>query len=298
MNINSALKSNRLCKSLTGLSPGEFSSLANNFNSYLLEVKIKANPNRKIAFGNGRPSNLKTIEDKLFFILMYLKCYPTLDVLGFFCNLDKSNCCRNVTLLMSALELTLKRKFVLPERRISSVEEFFEKFPEAKDIFMDGTERRVQRPKNKKKQNKTYSGKKKTTTRKNIIASDEHKKIMYLSETKSGRRHDKKLADKMGVENIPKNVAAWGDTGFIGIQKVHSNTKIPTKKPKGGKLTWQQKESNKLISSIRVVGEHAIAGIKRLNSVSHVYRNRKIKMDDTLMLLASGIWNYHLSFTQ
>lgn len=298
MNIKAALKSNRLCKSLIGLSPSEFYALVNDFCFYLQEIRIKANTNRKIAFGNGRPSNLKATEDKLFFILMYLKCYPTLDVMGFFCNLDKSNCCRNVALLMSALELTLKRKFVLPERRISSVEEFFEKFPEAKDIFIDGTERRVQRPKSKRKQNKTYSGKKKTTTRKNIVVSDEHKKIMYLSDTKSGRRHDKKLVDKMGIENIPKGVTAWTDTGLIGIQKSHLNTQMPTKKPRGGSLTASQKENNRLISGIRVLSEHAIAGIKRLNSVSHVYRNRRTKMDDTLMLLASGIWNYHLSFTQ
>ena len=38
----------------------------------------------------------------------------------------------------------------------------------------------------------------------------------------------------------------------------------PQKKPKGKELTLEQKEQNRLISSIRIVIEHIIAGIKRL----------------------------------
>src|SRR3954464_8207965 len=90
----------------------------------------------------------------------------------------------------------LRRKLALPTRKIRSVEEFLAKFPEVKDVFLDGTERKVQRPKSKKRQNKLYSGKKKGTMRKNIVVSDERKRILVLTPTKSGRRHDKRLADK------------------------------------------------------------------------------------------------------
>lgn len=176
------------------------------------------------------------------------------------------------------------------------MEEFIAAFPEIKDVFIDGTDRRVQRPKNPKKQSKLYSGKRKATTRKNIVIANEKKEILYLTPTKSGRRHDKKLLDKSGIENLPKEVCAWVDTGFIGLTKTHANTQIPKKHTKKKPLTNQEKENNRLISSFRTVVEHAICGMKRLKATTDVYRNRKVNFDDTLMLLSAGIWNYHLRF--
>lgn len=297
MNIKPALKSNRSCEALTGLTIDEFNDLISQFSAVYREEKIKTKTDRRIRYGSGRISNLKTIEEKLFATLLYLKNYPTFDVLGFFIGLDRSNSFRNIHFFIHVLEITLKRKFVLPERRINSVEEFLRLHPEAKDVFLDGTERRVQRPKSKNKQNKLYSGKKKTTTRKNIILSTENKQILVLTKTKSGRRHDKRLFDKEGVENIPPEVTIWTDTGFNGVQHLHPKIQIPKKRTKGKPLTLEEKNNNRIISGIRVVGEHAIAGIKRLNCVSQVYRNKLINLDDTFMLLASGLWNYHLSYS-
>ncbi|RLG14882.1 MAG: hypothetical protein DRN66_00765 [Candidatus Nanohalarchaeota archaeon] len=39
---------------------------------------------------------MKTYEQKLFFILFYFKCCPTLDLLGFMFNLNRSNSLRNI----------------------------------------------------------------------------------------------------------------------------------------------------------------------------------------------------------
>ena len=196
------------------------------------------------------------------------------------------------------LEKTLGRKSALPKRKIRSVEEFLQMFPGLKDILLDGTERRVQRPKNKKSQKKTYSGKKKATTRKNIIMVDERKKILLLSPTKSGRRHDKRLADKISlIEHIPQNIGLWADSGFQGVQHIHPNACIPKKGTKKLPLTGEQKKENTLISSIRSIVEHAIAGIKRYKSVSDVFRNRIGRLDDLFMEIAAGLWNYHLSYT-
>ncbi|WP_440866492.1 hypothetical protein [Symbiopectobacterium purcellii] len=49
---------------------------------------------------------------------------------------------------MPVLEMTLGRECVLPARQIRSAEEFFRAFPGVKDVFIDGTERPVQKPKN------------------------------------------------------------------------------------------------------------------------------------------------------
>jgi len=297
MNIKPALRSNRSCLALTGVNVAEFQSLVSLFTSVYKEEKIKANPKRVRKYGGGRIGGLKTVDEKLFFTLMYLKTYPTFDVASFFTGINRSNSYRAIKFLLPALEITLGRQLVLPRRQIHSVEEFLLLFPEVKDVFLDGTDRRVQRPKNKKKQNKLYSGKRKATTRKNIVVSDEKRRILYLSPTKSGRRHDKKLGDKMGLSNLPFEVSAWVDTGFQGLQKNHPNTQIPKKKRRDKPLSEKDKENNRLISSFRVTVEHAIAGMKRLRSTTDVYRNKRANFDDTLNLLSAGIWNYHLAFS-
>lgn len=298
MNIASALKTNRFCAAMTGLTMREFSELVPVFAATLDTTLRQRNPHRKHAFGAGRPSALKTPEEKLFFVLFYLKTYPTVDVLSFLVGFDRSNACRNARLLFSVLTNTLGRKLVLPKRQITSVEEFFREFPEAKDIFLDGTERRVQKPVSQKRRKKLYSGKKKATTRKTVVVSDDKKRILVLTPTKSGRRHDKRLFDKaMGGTTIPPSVTAWTDTGFQGLQRDHANTVMPVKATKYHRLTEEERASNRLISGIRVLSEHAIAGIKRFRSTTDVYRNRIANLDDTFMLLSAGLWNYHLAMT-
>ena len=294
MNISAALRSVRTAKSLTGLTPSEFWNLVPLFENNFLEQRIKFLSNRQRRVGGGRKGHLATSADKLFAALLYLKTYPTFDVLGFMLNMEKTRACRNIHLLLPVLEKTLGRQLVLPKRQIRSMEEFLTLFPQVKDVFIDGTDRRVQRPKNPKKQNKLYSGKRKTTTRKNIIVADEKRQVLFLSPTKSGRRHDKRLLDKIGVGNIPPEVTTWTDTGFTGLAKTHPNIQMPVKGTKKKPLTQNERENNKLISHFRVKVEHAICGIKRLRAVTDVYRNHKPNFDDTLMLLSTGIWNYHL----
>jgi hypothetical protein len=54
--------------------------------------------------------------------------------------------------------------------------------------------------------------------KKSIIAVNEKKKILIITKTKSGRPHDKRLADKDCLfERIPETVTVWTDTGFQGV---------------------------------------------------------------------------------
>lgn len=297
INITPLFKNIRLCKAVTGLSPKELQALLPAFSESLVRqsfvVKPKAKRQRKL--GGGRRGHLPTVMDKLVFILMYLKTYPTFDVMGFLTGRQRSKCQYSVANLLPVLEMALGKHLVLPERKISSPEEFFKLFPEIKEVFIDGAERRIQKPKNLKKRNKLYSGKKKAATRKTVLVSDEKRKILLLSPTKSGRRHDKRIADKFGiVSSIPQEVTVWTDTGFQGIQHLHPNAVMPKKATRGRPLSLAEKADNKVISGIRIVSEHAIGGMKRLKAAADVYRNRLPNLDDTFSLLAAGIWNFHL----
>lgn len=300
INTKRLLTNTRLCKAMTGSSPEELQRLLPAFGQSIIryQYQIKPKQERKRKIGGGRKGGLPNALDKLVFILVYLKIYPTFDVMAFLTDRQRSKCQRSVMQFLPILEMTLGKHISLPQRKINSVEEFFERFPEAKEVFLDGTERRVQKPKNLKKRARLYSGKKKATTRKNIIVSDERKRIMVLTPTKSGRRHDKRIADKFQiVQNIPQKIPIWTDTGFMGIQHIHPNTMMPSKATKKKPLTHEQKQDNRTIASIRVLSEHAIGGMKRLKAASDVYRNRLPNLDDTFNFLAAGLWNFHLQQT-
>ncbi|OGY79040.1 MAG: hypothetical protein A3B74_04115 [Candidatus Kerfeldbacteria bacterium RIFCSPHIGHO2_02_FULL_42_14] len=298
MNLSRIFQNPRQLKALTGASKEEFDDLLPVFESCLKRLKKDHSTAQKRRFGGGPKGKLPTVELKLFFILMYVKVYPTFDVLGFLVDFDRSRACRNTHFLFTALEKSLGRKIVLPERKIRSVEALFQKFPDLKDVFVDGLERPVQRPKKQKQQRKLYSGKKKTHTKKSVVVVDEKRRILLLTKTKSGRRHDKRLADKQALfEWIPESITVWVDTGFQGIRKQHTNTMIPKKATKGHPLTYQEKQENKTISGLRVVVEHAIGGIRRFRSIADIYRNRKAFMEDRFLRVAAGLWNLHLNHT-
>lgn len=296
MNISKISKDPRAIKALTGSSYQEFTNLLPSFEKALISIK-KENKDRKRGIGGGQKGHLKTTADKLFFTLFYIKTYPTFDVLAFFSNKSRGRSCEAVHLYLLALKKALGYEIVLPERKIHSVEEFIKLFPDVKDVFLDGTERRIRRPKKKKNQNKQYSGKKKTHTRKNVIMANEKKKILFLSKTKSGKRHDKKIFDK-SVLKIPEAVAKWTDTGFQGLAKFLDNVVMPKKGTKKKPLTKEEKENNRIISSFRVVIEHTIGGIKRFRVLTDVLRNRIGVFDDLVMEIGCGMWNYHLRYTQ
>ncbi len=78
----------------------------------------------------------------------------------------------------------------MPKRKISSPEEFFKLFPEAKEVFIDGTERPRRIPKDTEKQKRNYSGKKKRHTMKNLVVNDDERRILVVSETREGKIHD------------------------------------------------------------------------------------------------------------
>jgi hypothetical protein len=115
--------------------------------------------------------------------------------------------------------------------------------------------------------------------------------VNYLSQTYEGKRHDKKIADEENP-TYPEDIGVYQDTGFQGYAPDGVKTFQPQKKPKGKELTPEQKEHNRLISRIRIVIEHIIAGIKRCRIVKDIFRNTKEKYDDLVMEIACGLHNF------
>jgi hypothetical protein len=254
-----------------------------------------SDPKRKRKVGGGNTGRLPTYEAKLLFILFYVKNYPTFDVLGTLFDKPRGRSCMDVHYYLKILEKALGHAVVLPERQLRSVEEFLEKFPEVKDVFLDGSERRRERPTKPKSERRMYSGKKKAHTRKNIVMTDETKRILMVSPTKSGRRHDKRLADKFSyVSGVPPHVSIFADSGFQGIQHQHPNTLVSKRGRKNAPLSDEERENNHVIASLRIVVEHAIGGMKRFRIMVDRLRMKMGFDEDRVSRLCAGLWNWHL----
>jgi hypothetical protein len=295
LNLDRILQNDRLLRAMTGLNRKAFAKLLPSFMEVYQRSQMKPGVERKRAPGGGRKATLRTTQDKLFYILLYCKCYATFDLMSVLFGFDRSCAWDWVHSLLPVLEQTLGHKQALPERKVRSMEEFLERFPDVKEVIFDGTERPVQRPKHPDKQKEHYSGKKKRHTRKHITGSTRKKRVILLTKARAGTVHDKRqLEEEDLVGNIPDEVAIEGDLGFQGLQNEFENVHLPHKKPKGKKLSEQQKQENREFSRQRVKCEHAHAGIKRYRSVTDVYRNRVPDFDDRLMLNAAGLWNWYL----
>lgn len=86
INIQRVLKNPRTMSALTGITTKEFERLLPDFIDFWKNAKV-----RKI--GAGRKGFLKSMEEKLFYVLFYYKCYPTYDLLAFIYNCNRSNAC-------------------------------------------------------------------------------------------------------------------------------------------------------------------------------------------------------------
>ena len=161
--------------------------------------------------------------------------------------------------------------------------------------FQDGTERAIPRPTDQEIQRFYYSGKRKSHTIKNVVIINEQCKIVLLTLTCEGKKHDKKVSDEVGFE-LPSSSCLYQDTGFQGFALEDVIIVQPKKKPKGKELTQEEKDCNRQISSIRVRVEHAIGGVKRYRIVKDKIRNWKDDFRDQVMATCCGLHNFRLNF--
>ena len=271
-----------------------FVSFEQAWQNYLEQHHIQAPRARR--YGAGRKPQLQDNQDKLLFILVYFRLYPTQEVQGFLFGIGQPQAHEWVHKLTRILNIALGYEKQLPERSPWRLERVLKEYP-ALELIIDGTERRIHRPQDKAERKQYYSGKKKTFTVKNLIISQRRGKVLYLSDTYEGKKHDKAICDEEDYR-FPQGTQLWKDTGFQGYEPAGVRTHQPKKKPRNGELSEADKQRNQEISRERVAIEHHIGGIKRYNIVVHPLRTRTDHFTDTVMEIACGLHNFRLSQRQ
>jgi hypothetical protein len=205
--------------------------------------------------------------------------------------MSQSEANKLVHVLSYVLKLALQKTGSMPPRL---PDEMLEKLAteDTQDFAMDGTEREIVRPSGSQAQRFFYSGKSKChSIENNLIAGVDDRQIKGLSGTYEGRKHDKKIC---GEERtcLPEGSTCYDDTGFLGHDMKGVNIRQPKKKPRGGELAPDEKEENRLISSVRIVIEHVISGVKRCRIVKDVFRNTKADYDDRVIEISCALHNF------
>ena len=218
---------------LTGLTLKEYQWLLPEFERAYQQRyegdKTRAGQPRQRKVGSGVVGRLDKLEDKLLFILVYQKTYPLQVVLGKLFAMGQPAANQWIHRLLPVLQDALTALSFMPERNGPQFATAESKRREPPDYIIDGTERRRHRPKDLEKQALHYSGKKKLHTDKNIVVtSTKTNRVCFLSPTRPGTVHDKKLADQAHIA-YPRQSVVHKDTAFQGYEPKVKQTHQPKK---------------------------------------------------------------------
>ena len=107
-----------------------------------------------------------------------------------------------------------------------------------------------------------------------------------------GKKHDFRLFKESRVHCL-RETELLADSGYSGIAKIHCNSQIPKKSSKKKPLSKTDKNSNRALSSKRIVVENVIGSVKRYRIIGERYRNRRKRFALRFNLIAA-IHNFEL----
>lgn len=285
-------------RSLTSLSLEQFDELLVYFSDahdyylskYELNGKPRKNLRRFVIYAN---SPLPTVEDRLFFILVYLKNNPLQEYHAACFKMDQKLCNVFIHGLRRILDFCLTDAEVMPAQKQKEFDRQLNSLSgDAVPILLhDGTEREIPRPANDEEQRENYSGKKKKHTVKNAVVILATCIILFVSPTVSGKTHDKKIAD---TYSFSRPCWLFQDTGYQGYSPDNVVTVQPIKKPKGRELTQEEKEYNKMVSSFRIRVEHAIGSTKFMRIAKDECRLRANDFPAQIYRTCAALHNFRI----
>lgn len=235
-------------------------------------------PDRERAIGAGGEFGLTTA-DQVLLAVVWLRQYPTQEVLGFLFGVSDSTALRAVRRCLPALEQAGKDTMRMPDPgpgRRKKLPALLADTP-GLAVVVDTFEQRTHRP--KRRQRAYYPGKKKAHTLKSQVGADEESgRIVDVSDSVPGPWADIKLLKKSRLlRRLPAGVGGVGDLAYVGIADLHPEGlgAAPRRKPRGQHRPPEDRKYNRAFSRRRIVVEHAIGRRRRFRSVAHVNRHRR-----------------------
>lgn len=237
-------------------------------------TRLAQRPERKRPYldNDGRPREVTPLH-KTLMTMIYLRHNVSHTVVGalfdFSADVSEDAFAEVVPLLR---DLFPKEKWAAEKRHRGADSKWT---PEQVDgLIIDSFETPMSRPSLNDRQKRAYSGKKKQHTIKTQIITDGQGEILDIDAGHRGPKADLKLYEESQLqEKLPaalRDKPRLGDKAYA--DQKHPEITTPTKKPKGGELTPEQKERNREISQQRVPVEHGIRRVKGFRILRDQYR--------------------------
>jgi hypothetical protein len=283
--------------SLTGLRPDQFAALYADFEpayharrAAATTTRRDGQPRQRQAGAGGRYAH--DLRHRLLLALVWLKVYPTYEVLGLLFALHKRNAQLNVRDVLATLESLDDFPCDRPDRGdrqpAGSLAAVMTAFPAVR-LVIDSKEQRIYRPGGAHENQKPYySGKKKAHTLKTQLAVAPDGLIESVSASVPGSVNDVRLLREDGLlGRLNPEQAAMTDKGYEGADKGQATPLvIPKKERKRNPCTEEDKARNRAIARCRIVVEHAIAQLNRFTVLRQVYRGRRGRHGQVVRVVA------------
>ena len=282
--------------SLSGLTPPDFEALYQDFAPAYAKDRqqslTRRGKPRKRAAGGGTPYS-QDGRTRLLMALVWLRVYPTYEVLSFFFSLNKSNAQRGVVDVLAALEahtVFVCERPAKERQKLRSAQAVMDAFPDVR-LVVDAKEQRVRRPggadeDGHSRQRPFYSGKKRAHTLKTQVAVAPDGSFQAVGRSVPGAMHDLTLLRRSDLlHRLPASEAVMLDKGYVGIETPDPKDPdkngpphpyhLPHKARRGHPLTGERKAFNAHLSKYRIVVEHSLAQMNQFQSLAQVFRHDK-----------------------
>ena len=284
---------------LTGLRVKEFDSLVDELEPVLLDAETQrlTRANRQRAPGGGLRPTLDS-RDRLLLTVIWLRQYPTHDVLGYLFGVSQPTVGRyleHVLPILSQSGRDSMRRSDLGRKRRRSLEMLLVDVPELA-LVVDSFEQRIQRPKTAADREGWYSGKKRMETLKSQLAVDDRTgRIVHVANSVPGRTADIKLLKESGLlDEVEDGVGVLGDSAYQGLRSLHPLGRSPHKKPHKRELTADEKLYNRAFSQRRIIVENIIRRVRQYQCLTQTDREHRRRHTERVCAVA-GLVNRQLA---
>ncbi len=269
-------------KGLTGLRVSEFDQLMIDLlpEYEQAEEERLSHPERVRAIGGGRNFDL-TVRDQILLTVIWLRKYPTQEVLGYLFGVSDTSAGRVVKRLLPMLETSGRATMKMPDpgrKKRRQLSDLLTDTPELV-VVIDTFEQRVQRHKERKQADEYFSGKKRQHTLKSQVAINElNGQVVDVPDSVVGPTADINLLEQSDLLNrLPEGVGAIGDLAYVGIDKLHPKglAAAPRRKPKSKPRPQEDVVYNRAFSQRRIIVEHTIGRMRRYEAITQADRHHR-----------------------
>jgi hypothetical protein len=286
-------KNKHVFKAMTGLQVREFDEVVNDLLPGYAEAEEKrlSRPDRKRAIGGGPDFEL-TARDQILLSVVWLRRYPTYEVLGYLFGTSDTTVGRYINRVLPLLEAAGRDTMRMPDpgrKQRRQLDELLKETPELA-VIIDTFEQAVQRPQKRAEADQYYSGKKKRHTLKSQLAVDEDSgQIVDVASSTYGPTADLTLLKQSGLlQQLPPGVGAIADLAYIGIEALHPDGlgATPRRKPRGQPRPAEDIAFNTAFSRRRIKVEHTIGRVRRYEALNQTDRHHRTRHTQRVVAVA------------